>query len=171
MTKINKWGPSTWDFMHLIAHSIDDNSTVGEINVVYTFIYRICLTLPCPDCVSHAKIFLQEVRFNSLNTAEKLRQFLYMFHNAVNKRLGKRMISYIEVCEKYKNITYNRFFETTNIFYNHFHTRGNFVLMSENYARTLLKRDLQAWIRQSLIATGDGTCILFCKQNNNERIN
>jgi len=159
MTKITIWGPSTWRFMHLLAHSLNDEATPDKVNEVFVFIYRICASLPCPDCLDHAKQFLTQIRHGALDTPEKLRQFLYIFHNSVNKRLKTPMWQYVDVCRLYDNIPIHEFIEHTNMWINSFNTNGNFMLMSENHVRTILKQDIQRWLYNNLRVINGKTTI------------
>jgi hypothetical protein len=160
MTKIDIWGPATWRFMHTLAHNLNIDSTPTQISIVFGFIYRICCLLPCQDCVNHAKSFLNQLHPGAINTVDRLKHFIYIFHNYVNKRLRSPVFSYADTVNLYENINMNHFYSIVNHWLNTFNTDGNFLLMSENQSRKILKRDIYTFI-QNNVKVVDDKPILF----------
>ena len=57
--------------------------------------------LPCPSCSQHCGAFVRRAQPQRIRTKEAFVSFLHQFHNAVNARLGKPIVSYAECKEKY----------------------------------------------------------------------
>ena len=57
----------------------------NAINIIVT----ICYNLPCPICSQHAKVHLAKYSLSKINTRNKLKQFVFVFHNTINKDLHK----------------------------------------------------------------------------------
>lgn len=84
------WGPSIWYFFHSLAEHITDEGYILLKKEICEIITLICFYLPCIDCTKHAKGYIgRGLNPNILNTKEKLKQYLFTFHNVVNKRLRK----------------------------------------------------------------------------------
>ena len=84
----NIWGPSVWNLFHGISYHLNSdnyNDIQNAINIIVT----VCYNLPCPICSEHAKAHLAKYSLHKINTRNKLRQFVYVFHNTVNKDLHK----------------------------------------------------------------------------------
>ena len=105
------WGEPTWFLFHTLAEKIKESSfndvRAGFLNIVYT----ICVNLPCPDCATHAKQFLDGSNFNAITTKAQLKKFLFDFHNLVNQRKHFPIYPFKELDNKYstantKNIIY-----------------------------------------------------------------
>lgn len=83
------WGTPTWIFFHTFAEHIDPTFYKHNRDTIKKFIISICNNLPCPDCTKHA---IQYNRFNltitNIENKEKLKQYFFNFHNAVNVRKG-----------------------------------------------------------------------------------
>lgn len=78
------WGEPTWFFLHTIAEKVKPES-FGIIRLeLLKHVYNICTNLPCPYCSKHAKIYLDGINFNNINTRDDLKQMLFVFHNVVN---------------------------------------------------------------------------------------
>lgn len=93
-----QWGNATWYLFHTLAEKLKpeyDNPT--EIKALYSQIKKICYNLPCPDCTQHAIKTLSNVNENVVtNSKSAFIQFLWQFHNKVNKSTGKKELPFDE---------------------------------------------------------------------------
>jgi hypothetical protein len=141
-----QWGPPVWTLFHCLTLKIKPDSYPLIGKQLFSFIYRICLFLPCPECSSHAKQFLEKINFNTLKTKDDLKNIIYVFHNYVNKRKKKPMFDFALFDATYvqKNLVgvLNRFFGVYN-------TKGNMKLLAESFQRQILIKDFKKWIIQN----------------------
>ena len=80
------WGNATWLVFHTLAEKLKPEHT-SEIASLFSIIVTICSNLPCPECLQHAKLAMQRVNKERITASkENLIEFLWMFHNTVNKR-------------------------------------------------------------------------------------
>lgn len=86
--KKKDWGYAVWVLFHTLAHKLKPEYPL-EPAILYKHIADICNNLPCPDCLEHANKVLStvNVRQVALNK-DTLIQFLYSFHNIVNKKIN-----------------------------------------------------------------------------------
>ena len=131
------WGEPTWFLFHTLAHKIQDNHFKEIRAELLDIIYKICVNLPCPNCATHAKQYLDGINFNTIQTKLQLQQLCYQFHNKVNENKGVPIFPFSNLEEKYSNAI------TINIINNFL---GVFMKKSKNIR--LLADDLQ---RQRLI--------------------
>ena len=80
------WGEPTWALFHVLAEKVKDEEferiRLELLNVIYT----ICSNLPCPDCANHAAMYLNDIRYQNIQTKAQLKNMLWAFHNVVNKK-------------------------------------------------------------------------------------
>tara|TARA_B100000902_G_scaffold162469_1_gene157781 strand:+ start:1202 stop:1789 length:588 start_codon:yes stop_codon:yes gene_type:complete len=104
------WGSATWFFFHTISCRINNDYYAQNYLYVWNFIKRICNTLPCPYCQQHASNYTKNVNMNQINTKEKLKKFLFDFHNSVNSRTGKK-VENISILQKYQSANIKKIFD------------------------------------------------------------
>lgn len=95
------WGKPTWYFFHTLAEKIKPEEFYNVRSDLLDIIYSICVNLPCPDCSNHAKTYLDEINFNTIQTREDLKMMLFVFHNSVNKRKGYDVFTVDQLNELY----------------------------------------------------------------------
>ena len=95
------WSVPTWLFFHTLAEKINENFLKTHKGEVVGIIKEICGNLPCPDCRQHASAYCRNLHAKNINNKNNLIQFLYVFHNHVNQRLGKANYSRNQL-KKYK---------------------------------------------------------------------
>ena len=84
--KKKEWGNAVWLLFHTLAEKIKDGYT-SELPALVSHITSICTNLPCPDCQVHATKVMQSVNKGSISSSkEALIDFLWKFHNDVNRR-------------------------------------------------------------------------------------
>ena len=142
----NQWGPPTWTLLHTMAEKIKDErySIIGR--QLFNYILQICYNLPCPECSSHAKMFLTKVNANNLSTKNDLKTLLFVFHNTVNRRKQKPL-SQIEELEIYKT---KNIINVFNEFIQNYHTRGNMQQLSESFHRNRLTIQFKTWFMHNI---------------------
>lgn len=99
--KKKDWGNAVWLLFHTLAEKIKPEYT-EELIVIVSHITSICSNLPCPDCQQHASRVMAQVNKNAIAASkETLIDFLWKFHNEVNKRTKAAFYSK-ESLDKYK---------------------------------------------------------------------
>jgi hypothetical protein len=135
------WGPITWTFFHVLIEKTQEDSIPYIKHILIHIITIICKSLPCPTCREHASNLLATYKhYGLLTTKDKLKRWLWEFHNVVNKKLKKTAVPYTEL-EKYKNYPLNEVFRLWS---------KHFVIMNN---------DLQVFIDKQNIATTKKTVV------------
>ena len=102
MSIIDKnWGNTTWAFLHTFVEKLNPRVCESNADIILQLIIKICTNLPCPDCSNHAKRFFNKVDLRQINTHDRFKYMLWMFHNSVNRRLGYPVQSQ-QIVNKYK---------------------------------------------------------------------
>jgi hypothetical protein len=101
------WGPSLWQFIHTITIiDFEGNNENNNQNALLRLI-NVQHVIPCGSCRSHYIENLKDVKQLDLKKPMVLFYWSVDFHNKVNKRLGKPVLSYNEAinlwCKKYLN--------------------------------------------------------------------
>tara|TARA_B100000902_G_C27249011_1_gene884209 strand:- start:235 stop:690 length:456 start_codon:yes stop_codon:yes gene_type:complete len=103
----SEWGNITWILFHSLIENIKEETPNKFVNEILTNIKLICNNLPCPYCRDHAVSYLNKYKNYNFNTKEKLKIFIYTFHNTVNVKLKKKSAN-IEILDKYKKVNLNK---------------------------------------------------------------
>ena len=96
-----KWGKPTWFLLHTLAEKVNEDNFSTLRKDLLDIVYSICTNLPCPDCANHAKIYLDGINFNTIQTKQDLKMMLFIFHNSVNARKGYAIFTKEELDTKY----------------------------------------------------------------------
>jgi hypothetical protein len=142
MSPIERWGPATWTLFHVLAEKVTEDAYPSLRGALFSWVYRICSGLPCPDCAAHAKEFLSKLDPLKLLTKDDFRTMLYIFHNVVNRRKGKQIFP-ISGLARYQSM---QIAQTCNAFAQTYHTKGNMNMLSESFYRQLLLNQFRPWI-------------------------
>lgn len=144
-----KWGPPIWYGLHTLAEKVKEESFSKIREPLLKWIYGICTNLPCPDCSMHAKIYLDGVNFNLIQSKHDLKLLLFRFHNSVNERKGYPAFNYEELNSKYsvaitKNILQNfiLFFEDRK--------HRSVKLIASDLHRSLLSNEFKKWLNENI---------------------
>ena len=143
-----KWGEPTWFLFHTLSVKIKEYEFPIIRQELLNQIYAICINLPCPDCANHAKIYLDGINFNAIQTKHDLKWLLWSFHNSVNQRKGYAIFPFDNVDEKYsvaitKNIIQN--------FMGHFSDRNRSLkLLPTDLYRQRLCFNLKTWFNDNI---------------------
>ena len=143
-----KWGEPTWYLLHTLSIKVKD-SEFKHIRIdLLNRIYAICINLPCPDCANHAKIYLDNINFNTIQTKEHLKVFLYNFHNDVNRRKGYPFFPYDKLDEKYSLAITNNIIRNFMV---HFSDRNRSLkLLAGDLHRSQLCISLRKWFNDNI---------------------
>ena len=103
MSAKKRWGNITWELFHTLAQNVNE-SKFSEIKTsLFNIIFYICQNLPCPYCSTEAVSILKKAYKNKISTKKDFIEFIRQFHNIVNIKLYKRIITEKEVTTLYKN--------------------------------------------------------------------
>lgn len=103
MLKKSEWGPKLWNFIHACSFAFPQNPTPEEKKAFTGLLDSLRVLVPCPDCRNHYTTYLDKVP-PPVDCGEELQKWLIDFHNNVNARIGKDVVSPSEVFEKYKAV-------------------------------------------------------------------
>jgi hypothetical protein len=105
--KKKEWGNAVWLLFHTLAEKLKPEYT-SELPLLVSHISQICNNLPCPDCQQHASQTMDRTNKSTISASkEALIDFLWQFHNDVNRRI-KTVFYAKEALDKYKTAnTYN----------------------------------------------------------------
>ena len=145
--KTMRWGEPTWIIFHTLAECGND-AQFGEYRAgLLDIIYTICCNLPCPDCASHAKDYMDRINYSQIQTRSQLREMLFQFHNSVNQRKGYALFNR-DGLVKYRNtgLVY-----ALHTFMGYFQDRhASFRMISNDYHRGRLAINLKQWFNANL---------------------
>lgn len=99
-----KWGSHAWAMFHYIAVSYPLSPSYSMKMHAINFIKSLPFLLPCETCRMHSRVFIDSVNLE-MATANKNEFFKFFvdFHNYVNARKNKSVLSYSHAYELYKN--------------------------------------------------------------------
>lgn len=103
MVKVNSvnWGPAGWKFLHSVSFAYPEHPTLVDKQRYLRFFKTLAFVLPCPACRKEYSIVSRNLSMEKLANQETLSRWLVAVHNAVNKRLGKKIVSYNTVKKMY----------------------------------------------------------------------
>ena len=110
---------------------------------IISIVKKICSSLPCPDCASHASQKLGSLNSDAIHSKEDLKNVILSFHNFVNQRLGTGQWNEEQLNEKYrlaKTDTIVQFFVQTWRKPN-----PNPRLISHNFHKDRVVKDFIGW--------------------------
>lgn len=143
-----EWGKYTWIFFHCLAEKIKPDLFMKIKYKLIEWIKMICYILPCPYCSEHATQLLERYKYyNKITTKDDFKNFLFTFHNMVNKKIDKK-IPDISILKQYES--YN-FRTATADWYNNFTVNQIDVKLSfdktkRNQTRNHVLNQITEWI-------------------------
>ena len=141
----NVWGPPTWRLLHCLSVKAKDTMTLPQLNDLKTILERIVSNLPCPVCSTHAKSYFKLNNFKTITTLTQLRYFLFVFHNNVNTRINKPLITYEEHNMLYQNMNLEMVIRNMLQIYQNMNTT-NVTMMLYSYHRQNILNDLNQYL-------------------------
>jgi hypothetical protein len=147
-SKKMEWGEPTWFLFHTLAEKIKEEEFQNIRVELLQIIYSICSNLPCPICSTHAKQHLNGTNFNSIQTKQQLKDFLFQFHNYVNQRKNYLLFDYQNLNEKYsKAITVN----IIQNFITHFRSKNhNNLMIADDFHRKRTIKEFEQWLQNHI---------------------
>lgn len=99
---ISQWGGHFWQTMHVVTYAYPENPTPDDKKKIEDFFVAISHVLPCDICRTHFSKMLIDYPLSEVNSSRtSLTRWLIDRHNAVNARIGKPIVSYDEIDNKY----------------------------------------------------------------------
>jgi FAD-linked sulfhydryl oxidase len=97
------FGPHIWAYLHISTRHMPENINPAIIPHIINTIHAIPLMVPCENCALHSGNFITSTKSKlaSLKTGSEFFNYTVDFHNFVNQRLGKRIITYEEAKERW----------------------------------------------------------------------
>lgn len=143
-----KWGEPVWFFFHTMAEKVKPQSFTIVRAELLKLITSICSNLPCPTCSQHATTYLANTNINVIQTKEQLIEFLFTFHNEVNKRKGVSLFPRELLHEKYSKAN------TLNIInyflVNMLDKSYSIRMIAEDFHRKRLVEEIKGWLNANL---------------------
>ena len=99
------WGPHFWYTLHNGAFHYPEQASTLYVERMKNFIIGIPVMLPCENCKNHSTLFIEEhkSKLNQIcSNRNSLFNFFVDFHNKVNERYNKPILSYEEAYNIYK---------------------------------------------------------------------
>jgi len=102
--RVNKWGSNGWDFLHTITFNYPIKPSIDDKKNYKNLFSSLNNTLPCIYCQQSFTIYSEYIPIdNYLEDRNGLSYWLYIIHNLVNLKLGKKTIKFIDVVNKYES--------------------------------------------------------------------
>lgn len=142
------WTVDTWKLLHVLSEKVKDDHFPLIKNKLFNYMKAICNNLPCPECSLHATQFLSRVRFINVNKKEELQTIFLVFHNAVNKKLGRKEQPK-EILNQYKEF---KLHEVLNKWFTSFNNvgKGNFTYMNDHRSRERVMKDFLDFMKSNI---------------------
>lgn len=106
------FGPHLWFILHTMSINYPQNPTYEQKQMMRNLILSLPIMLPCLQCQKHCSEYIQ-TNINKIDYAlssnTELFKFFVDFHNNVNKRKNKPILSYEQAYKIYTAQFYNKF--------------------------------------------------------------
>ena len=140
------WAVPTWYFFHGFAEKVNEEYYNKNFSKCFNIIREICCNLPCEVCRQHAVIKMKNTNDNMINTKEKLKDYLFNFHNEVSNRSGKQVYDK-SILLKYKQfIPLKGYLHFTKCFFRPYYSLNFNQWKRDMLLRKLKKEMLSIWI-------------------------
>lgn len=138
-----KWGEPIWFLLHTLSIKVKESEFQRIRTELLNNVYAICVNLPCPDCSNHAKTYLDNINFNTIQTKMDFIMLIHKFHNDVNKMKGYPHFPFEQLHEKYSLAITNNMIRNFMI---HFSDRNRSKkLLATDLSRANLCNILKNW--------------------------
>ena len=102
-----EWGPRAWHWLHSQAINYPAHPSKTDQTTMFARFWSFIQTLPCADCRVHATKYASDYPPDFSNSSG-FQTWAWRFHNTVNRRLGKDLMTAEEYREAYaEEITQN----------------------------------------------------------------
>lgn len=99
----SEWGPRLWNFLHACSFAFPSNPSPEQVEAFETLLKTLQTLLPCPHCRLHFNEYLEKCPPDT-SCGDTLKDWLIDFHNAVNERLGKPVLTKEQAQAKYESV-------------------------------------------------------------------
>ena len=143
---IKIWGPPTWIFLHTFIEKMNSSFYIDNTTTILNLIKEICFNLPCVTCMGetdHARSYLENTVSTDVPTKTHMKQFLFNFHNHVNKRLHKPQFTNFN---QYQRAKLDNIFKYFSINYS-----NNTAPFSKRFSPDLTRKQIIKKIRTFLL--------------------
>lgn len=135
MLSKQEWGNITWKLFHTLCVKIKEDS-LNIIPELLNEFYIICNNLPCPECSEHAVNYFRNINIKHLNSKKDLCIIMNDFHNSVNIRINKPVLSLNDSVAKYNKVSkYQVVREFIKVFSK---STGSHLLMMRNMHKNIM---------------------------------
>jgi hypothetical protein len=142
------WGEPTWNLLHVLAEKVKDEHFPAIRSELLEVIYAICSNLPCPDCATHASMYLNDIRYKQIQTKEQLKHMLWAFHNMVNTKKGFPQFPREQLETKYAAYP---FIPTLHAFMVKFQDKHRSIRMiADDFHRSKIADKLKKWFNERI---------------------
>ena len=100
--KKKEWGPLIWNFLHTLSVKIKEESFESQKKNLLDIFRMIISTLPCPYCSQHALSLFKNANKRFIVDKISFIDFIYVFHNQVNRKLKKESYPKDFIIKKYE---------------------------------------------------------------------
>lgn len=100
MLRRTEWGPRLWKFLHACTFAFPENPTPEQTRGFEQLLQALQIILPCPECKLHFSAHLNECPPEATCGAT-LQKWLVDFHNKVNSRLNKPVVTLADAAQMY----------------------------------------------------------------------
>ena len=117
----SKWGNDLWYLLHTLTMNYPEKPTQITKKTYKLFLSKLFYIIPCPMCQREYMLYLKK-HPPKLDKTNSFIIWMWNFHNSVNNKLGKNIIS-LETCkQKHNNINHSKNMNTVNMLTSyHFH--------------------------------------------------
>lgn len=129
-----RWGEPTWYFFHTFIEKITEEFYNKNSEKCIKIYKTICFNLPCPICKKHAMNYIKNHKIDRMLTRDLMKNFLFNFHNNVNKQL-KKPEQNINILEQYKKITISKAYQFFN---------------QEFYKQDYVSKHFSGWLKNTI---------------------
>lgn len=141
-----KWGEPIWNLFHTMAEKIIPENFFGLRTEIFDIIRNVCYNLPCPDCSTHARNYINGINFNAITTPNNLKEMLFNFHNMVNKRKHFPEYNRDELDARYKNMN---MISVITVFLQHFRDKHKSTrMLADDLYTGRLANKIEKWFMQ-----------------------
>lgn len=88
----NVWGPQGWHWLHVKAINYPECPSKIEQIAMFAQFWAFIQKLPCPECQQHATAYARSYP-PDFSGSSGFQTWAWRFHNAVNNRLGKPLMT------------------------------------------------------------------------------
>jgi hypothetical protein len=99
------WGSKAWTLLHVISYLCYEKKDIYLMSRTKAFIKHYWKILPCARCRTDASKYLERNDILMISNPEQVFHYTYTFHNSVNKKLNKPIISLDDYIKLYPSVT------------------------------------------------------------------